>query len=55
VVIAHFENPAREEAFNFLREALTWRRRILIPVSTIIGAYHVMTEYLGVRFLPVRL
>ncbi|MEM2123098.1 MAG: PIN domain-containing protein [Candidatus Bathyarchaeia archaeon] len=48
IVIAHFKNPARDEAFNFLREALAWRRRILIPVSTIIGAYHIMTEYLGV-------
>ena len=48
VVIAHFKNPAMEEAFKFLSDALTWRRRILIPVSTIMGAYHVMTEYLGV-------
>jgi predicted nucleic acid-binding protein len=48
IVIAHFENPAREEAFQFLREALTWRRRCLIPTTAIVGAYHIMTRYLGV-------
>lgn len=48
VVLAHFKNPAMSEAFNFLRESLTWRKKALIPVSSIIGAYHIMTEYLGV-------
>ncbi|MEM1558424.1 MAG: PIN domain-containing protein [Candidatus Bathyarchaeia archaeon] len=48
IVIAHFKNPARDEAFNFLKDVLLWRRRALIPVTTIMGAYHIMTEYLGV-------
>lgn len=48
VVIAHFDNPAREVAFEFFREVLVWRRRCLVPVSTFIGAYHIMTSYLGV-------
>lgn len=48
IVIAHFENPAREEAFNFLRDVLTWRRS-LIPITCIIGAYHIMTRYLGIE------
>ncbi|MEM3078497.1 MAG: PIN domain-containing protein [Nitrososphaerales archaeon] len=49
IVVAHFKNPAREGAFNFLKDALAWRKRILIPVSAILGAYHIMTEYLGIN------
>jgi len=48
VVIAHFENPARLHAFDFLKDVLLWKKRCLIPTSAIMGAYHVMTEYLGV-------
>ena len=48
VVIAHFENPARIHAFNFLKPILLWKRKCLIPTSATMGAYHVMTEYLGV-------
>lgn len=49
IVIAHFDNPARKATFNFLKEVLLWRRKCLIPVTTIIGAYHIMTKYLGVE------
>lgn len=48
VVIAHFENPARIHAFNFLKPILLWKRKCLIPTSATMGAYHIMTEYLGV-------
>ena len=48
VVIAHFENPARLHAFDFLKDILLWKKKCLIPTSAIMGAYHVMTEYLGV-------
>lgn len=48
VVIAHFRNPARKAAFDFLSGVLRWERRCLIPTSTFLGAYHIMTEYLGV-------
>ena len=48
VVIAHFENPARDNAFNFLKSILLWKKKCLIPTSAFIGAYHVMTRYLGV-------
>ncbi|MFQ6077492.1 MAG: hypothetical protein ACE5Z5_15415, partial [Candidatus Bathyarchaeia archaeon] len=47
--IAHFENPAQASALELIREILSWRRRCLIPTSTILGAYHIMTEYLGVE------
>ena len=49
VVIAHFENPARKHAFSFLKEILAWKRKCLIPVTAILGAYHIMTKYLGVE------
>jgi len=48
VVIAHFENPARIHAFDFLKSVLLWKKKCLIPTSATMGAYHVMTEYLGV-------
>lgn len=48
LVMAHFENPARANAFNFLKPVLLWEKKCLIPTSATIGAYHVMTQYLGV-------
>ncbi len=48
VVLAHFDNPARAEAARFFLSVLRWERRCLIPVTAMIGAYHVMTRYLGV-------
>jgi len=49
IVIAHFDNPARRIAFQFLEKVLTWERKCIIPVTAILGAYHVMTRYLGVE------
>ena len=48
-VIAHFENPAQGIAVNLLSQVLKGERRCLIPTSTLLGAYHIMTEYLGVE------
>lgn len=49
VVLAHFKNPARRYAAQLLLDALTLKRRILIPVSTYLGAYVIMTRYLKLR------
>ena len=49
VVLAHFRNPARKYAAQLLMEALTLKRHILVPVSTYLGAYVVMTRYLKLR------
>ena len=49
VVIAHFENPANKQALEFIRNVLLWKRRCLVPTSTLIGAYHILTSYLGVE------
>jgi predicted nucleic acid-binding protein len=43
-----FENPLKEESISFLEEALLGRKKTLIPVSAVIGAYHIVTNYLGV-------
>ena len=49
IVLTHFKNPAREHAARLLYEALTFRRRILIPLTTYLGAYIIMTRYLKLR------
>jgi len=49
IVLAHFRNPARKYAAQLLLDALTLKKRILIPVSTYLGAYIVMTRYLKLR------
>lgn len=49
VVLAHFRNPARKYAAQLLLDALTFRKRIVIPISTYLGAYIIMTRYLKLK------
>jgi len=49
IVISHFKNPARNYAVKLLFDALTFRRHVLIPLTTYIGAYIIMTRYLRLR------
>lgn len=49
IVIAHFKNPARGYASKLLFDALTLKKRILIPTSTYLGAYIIMTKYLKIK------
>lgn len=49
VVLAHFRNPARRHAAQLLLEALTLKKHALIPISTYLGAYVIMTRYLKLR------
>lgn len=49
IVISHFENPAKNHALEFLKDILLWRKRCLIPVTAFLGAYHILTNYLGVE------
>jgi predicted nucleic acid-binding protein len=53
IVIAHFRNPAREYAAQLLFDALTLKKPILVPVSTYLGAYIIMTKYLKLRRVNV--
>jgi predicted nucleic acid-binding protein len=48
IVIAHFENPARAYARDFLKEVLGLRKRCIVPLSTYFGAYIIMTRYLRI-------
>ena len=48
-MISHFENPAKNVALEFLSDVLKWRKKCIVPTSTILGAYHILTRYLKVE------
>lgn len=55
IVPACFDNPLKKSAINFLSEVLTGKRDVDIPLSTIIGAYHIAPnskDYSGHSFYP---
>ncbi|MEM2843715.1 MAG: type II toxin-antitoxin system VapC family toxin [Candidatus Bathyarchaeia archaeon] len=54
IAIVCFDNPLKEYAITFLSEALTQKKRIVIPVSSIIGAYHITTRYLKASKISVK-
>jgi len=49
IVLAHFRNPARKYAAQLLLDALTLKKRILVPINTYLGAYVIMARYLKLR------
>jgi predicted nucleic acid-binding protein len=54
LVPACFENPLKEYSITFLSEVLTQKKRAALPVSTVLGAYHIATRYLRVPKLAVK-
>ncbi|MFH0897433.1 MAG: PIN domain-containing protein [Candidatus Bathyarchaeota archaeon] len=54
VVPACFENPLKEYSVNFLADVLSQRMRVVLPVTVVIGAYHITTRYLKVSRLEVK-
>ena len=54
VVPACFENPLKEYSVNFLADVLSQRMRAVLPVTAVIGAYHITTRYLKVSKLEVK-
>ncbi|MEM2195223.1 MAG: PIN domain-containing protein [Candidatus Methanomethylicia archaeon] len=54
IVVTLFNNPLKNWAVEFLADILKQKRRIAIPVSTVIGAYHVATRYLKLPRLEVK-
>jgi predicted nucleic acid-binding protein len=50
-----FENPLKQESIDFLQETLLEKRRVLLPVSAVIGAYHIATNYLGVSRVSAKM
>jgi len=49
IVIAHSRNPARKYAAQLLLDALTLKKRFLIPIDTYLEAYIITTKYLKLR------
>jgi hypothetical protein len=54
IVQSYFENPLKEQSISLLADAISRRRRLVIPVTEIIGAYHIATKYLGVPRLAAK-
>lgn len=54
IAIVCFDNPLKEYGVRFLTDVLSQKIRVAIPVSTIIGAYHIATRYLKVPHLSVK-
>jgi predicted nucleic acid-binding protein len=54
LVPACFENPLKEASSEFIGEVLTGDRRVAIPVSQVVGAYHVATRYLKTPRVSVK-
>ncbi len=48
LVIAHYTNPIQEQMIDFLAQIFEGNRNIIIPLSTFIGAYHILTRYLKI-------
>lgn len=54
IVPACFQNPLKEYAVDFLTKVLTLKTRDVIPVTAVLGAYHIATRYLKAPKLPVK-
>lgn len=54
IVVTCFENPLKDHAITFLSDVLTLKKHVIIPISSIIGAYHIATTYLRVSKLSVK-
>jgi len=54
IIPACFENPLKDYSVAFLADVLSQKRRAAIPVTAVIGAYHIATRYLRVHRLAVK-
>ncbi len=54
VVPVCFENPLRRYAVEFLSYTLMSEKQILVPITAILGAYHIATRYLKVSRKAVK-
>ena len=54
IVPVCFKNPLREEAIEFLMSVLSQETKAKVPVSCVLGAYHIATSYLRAPRRPVR-
>lgn len=49
IVLSHCENPAKNEAINFIEKIYLGEINAKIPLTSFIGAYHIMTKYLKIN------
>ena len=49
-----FENPLKERSISFLSDVMLQKRRVALPTSAVIGAYHIATRYLRVPKISVK-
>ena len=54
IVPACFDNPLKDASIEFISEVLTGERKAAIPLSAIVGAYHVTTRYLRASRVAVK-
>ncbi len=54
IVPACFENPLKESCVTFLADVLSQKAKAALPVTAVIGAYHIATRYLRVSRLDVK-
>ncbi|MEM3438017.1 MAG: hypothetical protein QXP55_05785 [Nitrososphaerales archaeon] len=54
IIPACFNNPLKEYCIAFLSDVLIQKKRIALPISSIIGAYHIATRYLRVPKMAVK-
>ncbi|MEM3377966.1 MAG: hypothetical protein QW674_03340 [Candidatus Bathyarchaeia archaeon] len=54
IVVACFENPLKEYGIAFLSDALSQKKRVILPISAVIGAYHIATTYLKASKVEVK-
>jgi len=54
VVVSLFKNPLQEKAVEFLLDVLLQRKRATIPVTAVLGAFHVATRYLKLPVVEVK-
>ncbi|MEM4416992.1 MAG: PIN domain-containing protein [Nitrososphaerota archaeon] len=54
IVPTCFENPIKEESIAFLADVLLQKKKAAMPVTAVIGAYHIATRYLRIPRLAVK-
>jgi len=54
LIPACFENPLKEHSIAFLSQVLTQKKRSALPLSAVLGAYHIATRYLGAPKMAVK-
>lgn len=54
IVVSLFRNPLEEEAVKFLTDVLLRKRRAAIPITAVLGAFHIATRYLKLPMVSVK-